>query len=233
MFHQKSKLSKAQKIREKWRNDPTFLPWLHKEYGSVLNADLVLKFDPIISSLGGRGTYEYGISYKGSRITMKLDELVWTLTNNKIRYPRHDIDHINDNHLDNRPENLQQITHEEHLKKAKTANRKPNRGGKLDNNFSVTARDGKFTLSRIIKRSINGQIKTGGHHVGRFNTREEAEEYYWNNIHPCWESNYDAMLGVVDEAQQTTKVRQAQGTNGVTATGVLDRSEQDTNVWLN
>jgi hypothetical protein len=152
------------------RNDPEFMQFLRDQVSVDENGKLTVK--DCYAYLG------FNLSWKGKPVSVTYANAVWFLTRGRWPEPGHHIDHINDDPLDNRPENLQEITEAEN--QAKRRGRKVYRSygtGKYGHGLHVynDKRDNRFYVSRNVSRGVTGgkkmRIPLGG-----YDTLAKAEE---------------------------------------------------------
>lgn len=166
-------MSKRERIRltlHRVKNDPEFMQFL-KDHVCVDYKTGKLTVKDCYAYLG------FNLSWKGKPVSVTYANAVWFLTHGEWPKPGHHIDHINDDSLDNRPANLQEITEAEN--QAKRRGRKIYRSygkGKYGYGFGVYAdkRDGRFYVSRNISRGMTGGVKKNLTYGG-FPSLEEAE----------------------------------------------------------
>lgn len=101
----------------------------------------------------------FNLSWNGKPVSVTYANAVWFLTHGSWPKAGHHIDHIDDDPLNNRPDNLQEITEAENHKKRR--GRKVYRSygkGKYGYGFGVhhDKRDGRFYVSRNISRGETG-----------------------------------------------------------------------------
>ena len=109
-----------------------------------------------------RDRYQIRLSKNGKTVAKYVHILVYEAFKGK---PKYQVDHINNNPLDNRIENLQDITHRQNLIKDK----KPLSG------FTGVTKCGNKWGVRI---RINGKQ----HHIGTAKTPQEAHQLYKNKL---------------------------------------------------
>lgn len=118
------------------------------------------------------------ISWKGGIVSIPYSHLAFLLTYG--RWPENSlvIDHINDDPLDNRPSNLQEITPEENNKKRRNRKTYRNYGtGKYGYGFGIyrDKRDGKYYVSRCLPRAETKTDKTVKLSYGNYTSIQDAE----------------------------------------------------------
>lgn len=151
------------------RNDPEFMEFFKKHASVDKNGNIKVK--DCYANLG------FNIGFKGCPVNVTYANAVWFLTHGRWPKPGHHIDHIDDDSLNNAPDNLQEITEAEN--QAKRRGRKVYRtygSGKYGYGFAVYSdkRDGRFYVSRNISRGeTGGKSKRIGY--GGFDSLEEAE----------------------------------------------------------
>lgn len=135
----------------KKRDDPEFMKFLLEHVAVDETGKLSVK--DCYSHLG------FNIGWNGTLVSVTYANLVFFLKNGRWPKPGHHIDHIDDDSLNNRPDNLQEITEAEN--QAKRRGRKVYRSygsGKYGHGFGVHSdkRDGKHYVSRNISRGVTG-----------------------------------------------------------------------------
>ena len=118
------------------------------------------------------------VCWRGGIVSIPYAHLVFLLT--KGRWPEKGlvIDHINDDSMDNRPCNLQEVTHSENMLKRRGRKVFRNYGtGKYGHGFCVgqDKRSGRFDVSRSLSRGETKTTKTVKVWYGSHDTLEEAE----------------------------------------------------------
>jgi len=134
---------------------------LHKKHGIQKRKGKIVS-----SHIGKRGYLSTYLSKEGKIKTLKVHQVVaMAFLNHTPCGLKVVVDHINNNSLDNRLENLQLISNRENLSKDK----KPKSG------YTGVYRNGKGFLAQIQinKKTIN---------LGTFKTAEEASEAYQNKL---------------------------------------------------
>jgi hypothetical protein len=126
----------------------------------------------------------FNIGWSGDLISVTYANAVWFLKHGEWPKAGHHIDHINDDALDNRPCNLQEITEAEN--QAKRRGRKVYRSygkGKYGHGFGVynDKRDNRFYVSRNISRGLTGG-KSKLISMGGFASLAEAEAFIGQQI---------------------------------------------------
>lgn len=152
-------------IKEEWRKIEGFEDYQISNLGNVKS----LKFGKVFlmkTSCDGHGYLRVKLSYKGNVKTKKIHKLVAIAFLNHKPDGTQDlvIDHINDNKLDNRVENLQIVSNRYNCYKTQ---------GNYTSNFKGVSWY-KFTNKFVAQINIKG-IKT---HLGYFKTEEEASKVY-------------------------------------------------------
>jgi len=155
--------------RKSVKNDPEFGEFLKKHVSVNLDGNLIVK--DCYAYLG------FNLSWKGKPVSITCANAVWFLTRGQWPKPGYHIDHVDDNSLNNRPDNLQEITEAEN--QAKRRGRKVYRSygtGKYGYGFSIhhDKRDGRFYVSRNISRGLTGG-KSKRLPYGGYNTLKKAE----------------------------------------------------------
>lgn len=110
-----------------------------------------------------------------------VHHLVWLLHYGKL--PSKEIDHINGNRLDNRVENLREVTRSENNQNRDLANNSSNRTSKY---LGVSWNSQKSKYRATIT------INYKQYHLGHFDTEEEAHGAYIlakKDLHPKWRGN--------------------------------------------
>ena len=155
------------------KREPEFMKMLAKH--ASLNEDTgEIKFNNLYGNLC------VNIGWKGSIIVVPYSHIVWFLKYG--RWPKEGfvLDHINDDPLDNRPVNLQEMTEEQNQKKRRGRTVYRNYGrGKYGFGINVTLdkRDGRYYVQRYLSRGHGvGDLKTIRKGYGGFNTQAEAEQ---------------------------------------------------------
>jgi hypothetical protein len=154
------------------KHDPEFMTLLTK-CAHLDEATGALNFKEIYASV----VINFG--WKGSVVSIPYSHVVWFLKHG--RWPKTGLylDHINDNAMDNRPDNFQELTHKEN--QAKRRGRIVYRSygtGKYGYGLHIIAdkRDGRFYITRQLSRGHGAgdgkNIKKG---LGGFDTLEAAE----------------------------------------------------------
>lgn len=119
------------------------------------------------------------IGWKGQLVVVPYSHIVWLLT--RKRWPKNGlhVDHINDNPLDNRPENLQELTEENSHKKRRGRIVYRSYGtGKYGYGMYIhhDKRDDRFYVTRHLSRGHgDGDLRTIRKSLGGFDTLAEAE----------------------------------------------------------
>lgn len=134
----------------------------------------------------------FNVTWKGSLISVTYANAVWFLTHGKWPREGYHIDHIDDDPLNNRPDNLQEITAIENQRKRR--GRKVYRSygrGKYGHGLYIYAdkRDGRFYVSRNISRGHGeGDLQGVKIALGGYDTLEEAESVVADNVRRIEES---------------------------------------------
>lgn len=159
-------------IRKSNKFDPEFMKVLkghvvlNKETGS-------LHFDGLYALLA------LNVSWKKETIRVPYSHVVWFLTYGAWPEPESHIDHINDNPMDNKPSNLQQLTQaENHEKRRGRIIYRSYGTGKYGHGLQLhkDKRDGRFYLGRRMSRGQGeGDLKRILHKLGGFDSLSEAE----------------------------------------------------------
>jgi hypothetical protein len=154
------------------RHDPEFEAFLRDQ----------VTLDPVTGVAKVKDVYAYlgfNIMWDGGPVSMTYANLVWFLTYGRWPKEGYNIDHINDNPLDNRPSNLQEITVE--ANHAKRRGRKVYRSygtGKYGYGLGIynDKRDNRFYITRDMSRGHGaGDLKSVKLSLGGCNTMEDAE----------------------------------------------------------
>ncbi len=153
----------------KKRDYPEFMAFLQKHVSVDDTGKLMIR--DCYAHLG------FNIGWNGTLVSVTYANLVFFLKKGRWPKPGHHIDHIDDDSLNNRPDNLQEITEAEN--QAKRRGRKVYRsygGGKYGYGFNVhhDKRDDRFYVSRNISRGETGG-KSKRITFGGFDTRAAAE----------------------------------------------------------
>jgi HNH endonuclease len=147
---------------------------------SVLRASVTLdeatgnlKFDGIYASM------HIDIGWKGSVVSVPHSHVVWLMKHG--RWPRDgfNLDHENDDPMDNRPDNLKEVTRAENQRKrrGRIVSRAYGRG-KYGHGIGVhhDKRDGRYYVTRTLSRGHgNGDLRTVKKGLGGFDTLKEAK----------------------------------------------------------
>lgn len=162
-----TKRKRARVLRK--RDDPELMAFL-KSHVSVDEAGKLTVKD-CYAHLG------FNITWKGSLVSVTYANLVFFLKEGRWPKPGYHIDHIDDDSLNNRPDNLQEITEAENQFKRRGKKVYRSYGkGKYGHGMSVhhDKRDNRFYVSRNISRGMTGgeprRVTYGG-----FDCREAAE----------------------------------------------------------
>lgn len=153
------------------RNDPEFMVFFKKH--AKVDENGWIKVIDCYANLG------FNIGFKGCPVNITYANAVWFLTHGRWPKPGHHIDHIDDDSMNNRPDNLQEITEEaNHFKRRGRKVYRSYGKGKYGHGFGILCdkRDGNYYVSRNISRGLTGgKSKREGH--GSFKTLAEAETY--------------------------------------------------------
>lgn len=156
----------------KKRDNPEFEKFF-KEHASV-DKDGKITVRDCYAYLG------FNISWNGELISVTYANAVWFLTYGEWPKPGYHIDHINDDSLDNKPKNLQELTEIE--------NHKKRRGRKVYRSYGTgkygyglgcyrDKRDNRYYVDRNLSRGHgNGDLKGIRYSLGGYDTLEEAEK---------------------------------------------------------
>lgn len=151
------------------RNDPEFMEFF-KKHASVDETGHISVKD-CYANIG------LNIAFKNCPVNVTYANAVWFLTYGKWPKPGYHIDHIDDDSINNRPDNLQEITETENQFKRRGKRIYRSYGkGKYGYGFGVHSdkRDGKHYVSRNISRGLTGGKSKRISH-GSFKTLKEAE----------------------------------------------------------
>jgi len=166
-------MAKRERVRltlHRVKNDPDFMQFFKDHVSVDKNGKLSVK--DCYAYLG------FNLSWKGKPVSVTYANAVWFLTRGAWPKFGHHIDHLDDDPLNNAPNNLQEITEAEN--QAKRRGRKVYRSygrGKYGHGMAVhhDKRDGRYYVSRNISRGVTGgksmRIPYGG-----YDTLEEAEK---------------------------------------------------------
>ena len=137
--------------------------------------------DPKTGNLKVKGCYVQtyvNIKFKGEIVSVSHASLVWFLTHGRWPKPGFQLDHVNDDPMDNRPDNLQEITEaENHAKRRGRAVYKSYGKGKYGYGLSVhyDKRDERYYVSRNISRGFGeGDLRGIKIPLGGFDSEAEA-----------------------------------------------------------
>lgn len=130
------------------------------------NSKFTLKEKILIGGIDSKGYKNVGLNFNSFKKVINIHKLVAMAFLNHIPDGTHKIvvDHINDNKLDNRVENLQLITNRENCSKSRK---------NTSSNYT-----GVSWHKRYNKLASNICINDKKVYLGRFNTEEEANEVY-------------------------------------------------------
>lgn len=152
------------------RYDPEFMEFFKKH---VYLEDGVLKTRDCYAHLG------FNLHFKNSVWSVTYANAVWFLTRGEWPKPGYHIDHINDDSLDNHPDNLQELTPIENQSKKRGKRVYRSYGkGKYGYGMSITydKRDGCYYIGRNISRGFGaGDLKGVKISLGREETLEAAK----------------------------------------------------------
>lgn len=135
------------------------------------------------------------ICWDGKALPVPYSHVVWFLS--KGDWPREGyvLDHINDDPLDNRIENLREVTEaENHMKRRGRKVYRSYGKGKYGYGMGVfhDKRDGRFYVSRHLSRGHgDGELKTRKYALGGFDTLEAAEKAVAEHIEILKEKGLD------------------------------------------
>lgn len=126
-------------------------------------------------------TYIYiSVGFKSNTLSVPYSHLVWLLKHKKWPTDGFNIDHIDDNPLNNRPDNLEEITYIDNQAKRKGKGNRSYGTGKCGHGIYINydKRDTKYYISRKLSRGTvtNHLGKTATIAYGSFKTLELAEQ---------------------------------------------------------
>lgn len=154
-----------------YKQDEEFREFLLKN--AKLDEEGGVKFDSGYASKG------VNIMWGGTVVSMPYTHIVWFLTHGRWPKKGYVIDHINDDPMDNRPVNLQELTHKEYQAKRRGRLVYRNYGtGKYGCGLNILhdKRDNRFYVRRYLSRGFgDGDLKTIKRGLGGFDTLAEAE----------------------------------------------------------
>jgi hypothetical protein len=161
------------------KRDPDFIEHVRKH--TTLDKETgTLKFDKFYVAV------HLNFQWKGNKVFMPHSHFVWFLTRGSWPKEGYVIDHINDDPQDNRPENLQELTHAESQEKRRGRMVYRSYGtGKYGYGLYVhhDKRDNRYYITRHLSRGHGkGDLKSIRRGLGGFDTIEEAEEAVRKNI---------------------------------------------------
>ncbi len=140
------------------------------------------KLDPNTGNVRFENIYasvSINVGFKGSVVSISQASLVWFLTKGRWQKEGYHIDHINDDPMDNRPSNLQELTAaDNHAKRRGRAVYRSYGKGKYGYGMGIyhDKRDNCYYISRNISRGFGeGDLKGMKVALGREDTLEEAE----------------------------------------------------------
>jgi hypothetical protein len=154
------------------KNDIDFQQALLR-HAKVDEATGELSFDDLYASL------YVNICWKGGIISMPVSHVVWFLTHGRWPEDGKVLDHVNDDAMDNAPDNLAELTQEENQRKRR--GRKVYRSygrGKYGPGMNITRdkRDGRYYVRHQASRGHGvGDLKNVKINLGGFATLEEAK----------------------------------------------------------
>jgi hypothetical protein len=154
------------------KNDVEFMEVLNEHVG--LNESTGnLSFTNLYASI------YINIGWRGSVVSVPYSHVVWFKKHGRWPNEGLTIDHINNDPMDNRPVNLQELTIEENQKRRRGRIVYRTYGkGKYGYGMYIHAdqRDGRFYITRTLSRGHGvGDLKTVKKSLGGFDTLEEAE----------------------------------------------------------
>lgn len=120
------------------------------------------------------------VMWKGKGLPIPYSHLVWFKMHKRWPKVGSQLDHVNDNPLDNRPSNLDETTHTDNQKKRRGRVVYRSYGsGKYGYGFEIYSdkRDGRHYVRRNLSRGHgSGELKTINKGLGGFATLAEAED---------------------------------------------------------
>jgi len=151
------------------RNDPEFMEFF-KKHASVDEAGHI-NVEGCYANLG------FNIPFKNCPVNVTYANAVWFLTYGRWPKPGYHIDHIDNDSMNNRPDNLQEITKAENQFKCRGKRVYRSYGtGKYGHGMSIhhDKRDNRYYVSRNISRGeTGGKSRRVGY--GSFDTLTAAE----------------------------------------------------------
>jgi HNH endonuclease len=154
----------------KW--DPEFMELLPK----------CVSLDPETGKLTFKDLYAsvaLNIGWKGGALPIPYSHVVWFLTHGRWPEDGMQLDHVNNDPMDNRPSNLEEATHQNNQKKRRGRVVYRSYGkGKYGYGMGVFAdkRDSRFYVTRHLSRGHgNGELRTRRFSLGGYHSLAEAE----------------------------------------------------------
>ena len=132
------------------------------------------------------------IGFKGNTLSVPISHLIWLLKYGVWPKDRMHLDHIDDDPLNNKWNNLKEVTHKENQAKKIGKGNRYYGATKYGHGISVDTdkRDGRFYVSRYLSSKEEINLKKRKKGLGGFNTLEEAEafikEYIENLDNPIY-----------------------------------------------
>lgn len=140
------------------------------------------KLDPVTDQIKVEGCYAclgFNVQWSGKLMSMTYANAVWFLNHGRWPKAGYHIDHINDDALDNRPENLQELTQAENQRKRRGRIVSRHYGkGKYGYGLYILhdKRDDRYYVSRNLSRGHGkGDLQAIKYSLGGFYSKEEAE----------------------------------------------------------
>lgn len=154
------------------KHDQKFMELLAK-HGRLDEATGNIRFEGMYASV------HIDIGWNGTVVSVPHSHVVWFLKYG--RWPRdgYQLDHIDDDPMNNAPENLTEVTHAENQNKrrGRIVSRAYGKGKYgYGINIHGDKRDGRFYVTRFLSRGHgDGDLKTTRHPLGGFDTMAEAQ----------------------------------------------------------
>lgn len=154
------------------KHDPDFMELLAK-HGSLDEATGNIRFDGMYASV------HIDISHKGSVVSVPHSHAVWFLKYRQWPKDGYQIDHVDNDPMNNAPDNLAEITHEknQHKRRGRTVSRIYGTGKYgYGINLHSDKRDGRFYVTRCLSRGHgDGDLKNIRKSLGGYDSKDEAE----------------------------------------------------------
>jgi HNH endonuclease len=153
------------------KDDPDFMALLTK-HGSLDEATGDVRFEGMYASV------LISIGWNGTVVTVPQSHVVWFLTRGRWPAEGMQIDHIDDDPMNNAPSNLAEVTHAENqFKRRGRIVSRAYGSGKYGYGLNLTQdnRDGRYYVTRFLSRGHHGVSKTVRKGIGGFDTKAEAE----------------------------------------------------------